>query len=267
MIKKSPTQHATTPYHYLSDITSCYWPLVTQRSQAHPFLCKEDLCSWASAWNILLPNICTTLSRLFLCLCSDLYLLREAPLHSSKHSFLLLFCFLSLYQLLIFYLIYSVISLSESSHQNANLNTGILMCFEHKCVSSTSESSYYMVEPQSVLAEWMNAGSLCIHHIKASHDRTPKFSRFCPVLSLCVLVIFPPSLPQLFGFPQALVTFLQFLRVTGSLVTSAWSAHPSLSMNISYKLWPWNEPAWIRSLALRLTSCVTLRKLFSYPVP
>lgn len=107
---------------------------VTQRSQAHPFLCKEDLCSWASAWNILLPNICTILSYLFLCLCSDLYLLREAPLHSSKHYFPLLFCFLSLYQLLIFYLI-------ESSHQNENLNTGILVCFEHKCVSSTSESS------------------------------------------------------------------------------------------------------------------------------
>ena len=28
----------------------------TQRSQAHPSLCKENLCSWASAWNILLPT-------------------------------------------------------------------------------------------------------------------------------------------------------------------------------------------------------------------
>lgn len=105
---------------------------ITQRSQAHPFPCKENLCSWASAWSILLPNICTTLSYLLPCLRSDLYLLREAPLHSSKHSFPLLFCFLSLYQLLIFYLIYSVISLFESSYQNANVKTGILECFEHK---------------------------------------------------------------------------------------------------------------------------------------
>lgn len=103
-----------------------------------------------------------------------------------------------------------------------------------------------------------------------ARDQTcTELSIFCPVLSLCALVINPPSLPSftLCCFSQALVNFLQFPIVTGSLLHPSGLPTPPHQVPNSYDIRPWSDSACIWYLDPPLTSSVTLGKLLNFPVP
>lgn len=161
----------------------------------------------------------------------------------------------------------SGILLSES----VNSRAGTLVCFEHKCVSSISKKrlAHSMYSISSMFFFSFLTASMAYKTSWARDQTCTELSIFCPVLSLCALVINPPSLPSftLCCFSQALVNFLQFPIVTGSLLHPSGLPTPPHQVPNSYDIRPWSDSACIWYLDPPLTSSVTLGKLLNFPVP